>query len=72
MTATNMCYNFVGFRYSPPPLTTRDFLSLDTPFQIYCGFVYFLKSKIPNLTYFRNSRFLDFVMLPQITVKSVI
>ena len=20
MTATNMCYNFVGFRYSPPPL----------------------------------------------------
>ena len=22
MTATNMCYNFVGFRYSPPPAHT--------------------------------------------------
>ena len=27
MTATNMCYNFVGFRYSPPLTTT----SIDDP-----------------------------------------
>ena len=24
MTATNKCYNFVGFRYSPPPLNVSN------------------------------------------------
>ena len=30
MTATNMCYNFVGFRYSPPVAFMRTIKSINT------------------------------------------
>ena len=34
MTATNMCYNFVGFRYSPPLPEIKCFQSLTVEEQI--------------------------------------
>ena len=51
MTATNMCYNFVGFRYSPPltipnaPLITQIFKSSVYIIIMFTGLVSFTESR---------------------------